>query len=109
MKSDNLRRLEQSESLRLLPDGTRGVHVSLQYQPRVTMGSRSDRNAVLVEHFKVLATAILERGGSMDLSSVSTSGQTVEAVLPIAAYDELVAALAKQHVRVDPIVSRAAT
>jgi len=87
-----------------LDAGRKGVRVSLQYQPRLETGSRSERRERLLERFSQIAQAIAADSAEVDLSSVSVSGQTVEATLPLDRYENLVENLAQQRIRVDPLV-----
>src|SRR5258708_18511359 len=105
MDTEQLRRLGEAGALKELADGKRGVRVSLQYQPAVSEGTRQQRRDRLAACFSRVAADVEARGASIDLGSLSPSAQTVEAVLPIDAYDDLVSELQSAHsVRVDPIV-----
>lgn len=86
--------------------GREGVRVSLQVQPRLKTGSRSERRERLLARFGQIAEAIAGEPAEVDLSSLSVSGQTVEATLPLGRYEDLVDDLARQGIRVDPLIDR---
>jgi len=76
-------------------------------QPRVIEGSRQERKDTLHGCFSHVAKTIALKGASVDLGSLSTLGQTVEAIIPVDLYDDIVSELQATHnVRVDPIVAR---
>lgn len=84
------------------PDsGLRKVQVSLQVQNVIPL-PREERRRALERIFDDIERDVLApRGATGDLSSLSVSGQTIEAELPDVGYEETVAELAKRHVRVD--------
>jgi len=86
--------------------GREGVRVSLQVQPRLRAGSRSERRERLLGQFGQIAEAIAGEAAEVDLASLSVSGQTVEATLPLGRYEDLVDDLARQGIRVDPLIDR---
>lgn len=100
------RKLEKQGALMTLHSGATGVCVSLQYKPNLTERSRSARASALRVKFEQVARSIEPQGAEVDLSSISTSGQTVDACLPIDHYDELTAQLNQQKIRVDLLVDR---
>lgn len=92
-----------------LPNGQDGVRVSLQYRSRLTSGSRSDRRDLLKQAFEDIAKDIVSDGAEVDLDSISVSGQTVEAILPVTQYDDITDKLNQQNVRVDLVEERQIT
>ena len=100
------KKLEKLGALGTLHSGTKGVYVSLQYKPSLTELSRSARRDALRAEFEKVARAIEPQGAEVDLDSISVSGQTVEALLPIDHYEELESRLNRQNIRVDPLIDR---
>jgi hypothetical protein len=84
--------------------GRDGVMVSLQYQPRMTTRSRLERRKELIEKFNQAVQAVDLDDGSIDLESLSVSGQTIEAFLPLNQIEELVLVFSQQQIRIDPLV-----
>lgn len=81
--------------------------MSLQLQSGAEQGSRQERKDKLHARFTNVAKQLEPKGASVDLASMSTLGQSVEAVLPVDTYEDLVTELESQHsVRVDPIIAR---
>jgi len=106
MDSDLLRRLGEAGALSSLGEGVSGVKVSLQYQPKLKVASRKERREELHDCFAHVAEQIAPTGAAVDLESISVLGQTVEAVLPVEEYEQIVAELEILEVRVDPVISR---
>lgn len=92
-----------------LPGGREGVRVALHYEPRLSVKNRDARRAELGSRFAGAEERIRPMGAIVDPTSLSVSGQSVEAVLPIGAYDDLVRGLADEHISVTPLVSRTVT
>lgn len=78
-------RLRRDEALRTLPDGTEAVPVTLQYQGQVPSMPRDQRRQWLHEHFAGLYGEEVQ----LDPGSVSPSGQTMEALCPVAQLGEV--------------------
>lgn len=103
---DNLYKLGAVDRL---PNGQDGVRVSLQYRSRLTSGSRSSRRDLLKQTFEDIAKDIVSDGAEVDLNSLSVSGQTVEAILPVDQYDDITDKLNQQNIRVDLVQERQVT
>jgi hypothetical protein len=88
------------------PAGRPAVRVSLQYQHRFEEPSRDARRRLLSDAFEPIARWLESNDAHVDLDSLSVSGQTVEALLPIDDYDELTSKLQHHDVRVDQLVDR---
>jgi len=84
--------------------GQTGVMVSLQYQPRMKTRSRRERRKELLEKFDQAAQAVDLDGDNIDLDSLSVSGQTIEAFLPLNQIEELVIKFSQQQIRIDPLI-----
>jgi len=106
MDEHTIKKLRNLGALSRLPTGEEGVRVSLQYKPRLEEPSRSVRRDILHREFQKIASEGVPEGSSVDLESLSVSGQTVEAVLPVQHYDRLVNDLEQREVRVDTIFDR---
>jgi len=100
------RKLEKLGALVTLHTGAQGVRVSLQYTPGLAEHSRSARRDTLRTEFERVAQSIASQGAEVDLDSISVSGQTVDACLPIDQYEELISKLHEQQIRVDLLVDR---
>lgn len=100
------RKLEKLGAFVTLHTGAKGVRVSLQYKPGLVEHSRSARRDALHTEFERVARSIEPQGAEVDLDSISVSGQTVEACLPIDQYEELTNKLNQQQIRVDLLVDR---
>lgn len=101
-----VQRLRDLGAISRLETGQEGVHVSLQYKPRLEDPSRSARRDILQREFQKIATEVVPEGAEVRLESLSISGQTVEAVLPLGDYDRVVDDLEQREVRVDALVDR---
>ena len=97
-----IERLRRDEVVRTLPDGTEVVPVSIQHQEPLASMPRAERKQWLSERFAQLY------GGDVRLQteSVSPSGQTVEALCPIAELSKLMEKTAANSDRVDIVRSR---
>jgi hypothetical protein len=87
-------------------EGRQGVHVSLQYQPRLSEGSRAERRDVLKQRFEEVRRRLPANDITINMESLSVSAQMVEAVLDFNQYDSLVERLKESHIRVDPLIDR---
>ena len=103
---DTTKAKEVEKAVVITSRGTKGVHVSLQYEPRLKGGSRSQRRKLLIRQFGQIAKALALEGADVDLESISVSAQTVEAVLPLDHYQEITNVLVRQQIRVDPLFDR---
>lgn len=104
-----LKKLRQLGAIEHLDAGADGVRVSLQYRSRLADPSRARRRDILKSEFERIAHDLITEGAKVDLDSMSVSGQTVEAVLPLDKYDHLKDELSKQDVRVDPLTTEQVT
>lgn len=91
--------------LRQLAEGGSGVRVSLQIADSLPALPRAKRREWLAGRFDAVAKL---RSGEveLDLDSISPSAQTVEALIPLAQYDEIEAELKRHGIRVDPLLDR---
>jgi hypothetical protein len=103
MDSKVLERLYKLGAIDRLTNGQDGVKVSLMWQTRLSEPSLSARRDLLKQKFECTANDILSDGAEVDLTSISVSGQTVEAVLPIHNFDDITDKLKQQSIRVDPL------
>lgn len=94
--------------LERLHTGANGVRVSLQYEPRLLTPSFPDRKLELKREFERIAQSLNQRGAELDLDSISVSGQTVEALLPIDQLAEIEEDLSDRNIRVDLVIKREA-
>jgi hypothetical protein len=106
MDDQLLQQLRNLGATARLASGEEGVRVSLQYRARLAEPSRAARRELLHREFQSIAAELVPKGTEVDLGSLSISGQTVEAVLPLREYDHLVDDLKKRQVRVDALLDR---
>jgi hypothetical protein len=104
MDATKLSKLERLGAIQDLPTG-KAVKVSLQLQ-NVPPLARQDRQLFLEKEFSRVGSTVETKGAKIDLGSVSVSGQTVEAQIPVGSYEEIVKDLSEQEIRVDPLVVR---
>ncbi len=102
-------KLEEQELLVDLPAGGVGVRVSLQFQSAVVGPSREQRRHELENCFHGLAEQFPDDICSMEMDSLSVSGQTVEAVIPYDRFEQVEKKLLRNHVRVDILAERQVT
>lgn len=100
-----VKKLRQLGAIEHLDAGADGVRVSLQCRLKLTDQSRTQRRDILKSEFERIAHDLSSEGAKVDLDSMSVSGQTVEALLPLDKYDHLTDKLSKQDVRVDPLTT----
>jgi hypothetical protein len=91
----NLGLLEQ------LPDGSDGVRVYLQYRPRLDPGSRAERREALHSAFEELTAD--KPHVMLDPKSLSVSGQSIEATVPLERFDEVERELADSGLGVNVV------
>ncbi len=106
MDEHKIQKLRNLGAISRLSTGAEGVRVSLQYKPRLGEPSRSARRDILQREFQKIASESAPEGTQVDLSSLSVSGQTVEAVLPVEHYDRVVSDLEQREIRVDELIDR---
>jgi hypothetical protein len=106
MDPDMLLQLRRTGSLVELEDGSEGVPVTLQYRGELEGASRAERRGHLRGEFERIAG---EAGVTVDPETVSAASQTIEGVLPVDRYDELVKDLRERNVRVDILIDREIT
>src|SRR5438128_905743 len=105
MDAHLLDRVIKQGDIERLHTGATGVRVSLQYEPKLATPSFPDRKMELKREFERIAQTLNEKGAEVDLNSISVSGQTVEAVLPVDQLDEIESDLSDKSVRVDLLVN----
>lgn len=103
MDDPAIAKLRRDEGLQTLPDGSEAVPVTLQYQGAMPALSRSERKQWLRERFARLYGEL-----RLDLESVSPSGQTVEALCPVARLREIREKIEANEDRVDIVQTRQA-
>jgi hypothetical protein len=101
-----LEKLNALDAFEELGDGRRGVRVTLQVQARFSERDRKVRRALLRSEFEKAAAIIEPDGGKLDFDSISVSGQTAEAVLPVDVLDVLESKLTAEDVRIDALIDR---
>ena len=106
MDKNVIRKLRDLGALSRTSTGEEGVRVSLHYKPRLDEPSRSARREILQSAFGKVASEVHSRGLECDLGSLSVSGQTVEAVLPVRDYESLVDELERKDIRVDALLDQ---
>ena len=106
MDTNQSRKLRQLELLEALPSGVQGVRVSIQYLPRMSKGSRSERRALLEGRFRQIAGGLIGDGGMIEFDTLSVSGQCLEAVVPINHYDQIEHRLREKNIRIDVLIDR---
>lgn len=106
MDSRLIEKLDRMGALSCLGTGKKAVRVTMQYQPALDVKSRDLRRRALYEEFERVRDNIESKGAEVDLESLSVSGQTVEALLPLDRCDEIEENLRHCNVRVDLLVDR---
>jgi hypothetical protein len=106
MDEHKIQKLRNLGAISRLSTGEEGVRVSLQYKRRLEDPSRAVRRDILNKEFQKIASECAAEGTDVDLGSLSVSGQTVEAVLPVQHYDRLVNDFERREIRVDDLVDR---
>ena len=101
-----IKNLIKSGNVERLSTGEEGVRVSLQYELKLTEPSRSARLNILRAKFECIAKQIKLQGAEVDLNSISVSGQTVEAILPIDRWEQIFKKLSEEKIRVDLLIDR---
>ena len=84
-----LEKLRRDGALRKMRDGRDGVSVTVQFQGNVPAVARPARKEWLHEHFAELGAKLAYLPINFDTSSVSVSGQTVEATCAVDCLPEL--------------------
>ena len=80
--------------------------MTLQCNTRIEQVTRSARRSALRAEFEHIKQSLEPQGAEVDLDSLSVTGQTVEALLPIDRYEELTNQLNQEGIRVDPLFDR---
>jgi hypothetical protein len=91
-------KLRRDQSLRQLPDGRQGVDVTLQHVGSVPAESRPERKDWLSKRFSSLNTQFDARL-HLKPESLSISGQSIDATVPVDDVDDLQEKLSRQGVR----------
>ena len=86
----------------VVPDssGRDAVRVYLQYMPDIGGASRTERRTALRDRFDSLAGNRAGDEVELDPKSLSVSGQTIEALVPVDRFDEVASELAGDDVNV---------
>jgi hypothetical protein len=100
-----LEKLRRNQSLRTMSDGREGVAVTVQYVGDPPRATRGERRNWLQDLFAQLSDRL---GSGLEITpdSLSLSGQTVEAVVPVAELDALSDRLSGEQFRLDVSQSR---
>ena len=106
VKHEDVRRLYEHGALERLASGRDAVRVTLQCMSPTLRGSRGQRRSQLTTVFRAVEEQFGGRGVSVDLETVSPSGQIVEALVPVDEYENLVDELSASGLRVDVNVER---
>jgi hypothetical protein len=69
-------------------NGRQALRASVHLPERIE-ASRAERRDLLTTHFAKLGNLLHDIGGEVDLDSLSVSGQSVEAIVPIDVYDDV--------------------
>ena|SRR6185436_12396975 len=103
-----LEKLRRDQSLRTMADGREGVEVTVQYVGDPPRATRGERKNWLDDLFSQLSERL---GPRLEIKpgSLSLSGQTVEAVVPVAELDELSDQLSPHQFRLDLSLMRQVT
>lgn len=93
-------RLRRHQATRELPDGRQAVDVTVQYVGTVPATTRAQRRAFLEERFEEVARQ--EHGHlTVQPDSLSVSGQTVDALVPVDDLETMERRLAGADFRID--------
>jgi hypothetical protein len=103
MDAHTLDLLRRQQLVRRLPDGREAVAVTLQYRGELPPVSRPERKRWLREQFSQLVGAV--DGVSIQPETLSVSGQTVNAVVPVEHVERLRSTL-PDTLRLDVPVNR---
>jgi hypothetical protein len=101
-----LEKLDRLGAIVTSQSGTKGVHVTLQCNAPIKQVTRSAWRSALRAEFEHIKQSLEPQGAEVDLDSLSVTGQTVEALLPIDCYEELTNQLNQKGIRVDPLFDR---
>jgi hypothetical protein len=91
-------KLRRDQSLRELPDGREGIDVTLQFVGAVPAESRPERKDWLKKCFSDVKDGL---DAQMDLKpeSLSVSGQSIDATVAVAEFDDIREKLSQEGVR----------
>ena len=89
MDEDQIERLRRDQKLPVLPDGSAGVPISVQYRGEVPPLPRAERKRWLLEHFNGLEHKLSHLGIHVNPETISVSGQTVEGICSVERLDEI--------------------
>jgi hypothetical protein len=91
-------KLRRDQSLHELPDGREGIDVTLQFVGSVPAESRPERKDWLKKCFSNVKERLDSR---LDLKpeSLSVSGQSIDAVVPVEEFDDIREKLSQEGVR----------
>lgn len=105
--TDVAKHLRDRGQLRTLPSGSEVIPASIMW-PRRLEGSRDERRQVLRQALEDVVARMTQAAPevTVDWGTMSVSGQTVDALLPVHTYDALRADLEQDGVRVDPLIDR---
>ena len=98
MDEDQIEKLRRDQKLPVLPDGSTGVPISVQYRGAVPPLPRAERKRWLLEHFNGLESKLSHLGIHVNPETISVSGQSVEGVCSVDQLDQIrKAAEPEQH------------
>ena len=93
-------KLRRDQSLRELPDGREGVDVTLQFVGSVPADSRPERKTWLTKRFSNVKERYDARV-NLKPESLSVSGQSIDATVPVEEFDEIRDQLSQEGVRLN--------
>lgn len=97
-----LDRLRQAQALHELPDGREGIDVTLQFVGKVPQVGRAERKEWLASRFSS-ANNHLSEAVALEPQSLSTSAQSIQAVVPVTAFDSIRQQLSADEIRVEVV------
>jgi hypothetical protein len=98
-------KLRRDQSLRELPDGREGIDVTVQFVGLVPAGSRPERKDWLKKRFSKVKEGF-DAGLDLKPESLSVSGQSIDATVPVEELDDIREKLSQEGLRlaVTPMV-----
>lgn len=102
---NKLRKLGLTETA---ADGSEGIRISIQCRADLTGQSRQQRRETLGHWVTPTTTMVTQFGGFVVPESLSIAGQTIEAVIPLSAFESAEDEFVKKGERVDIVMQRQA-
>ncbi len=101
MDSVKIQKFRRAQALQRLSDGRDGVEVTIQFQGEVPGVARPDRRLWIEGKIASVVDRVAKHNALIKPDSVSVSGQTVEAVIPVSELETVQKALSEENCRVD--------